>query len=439
MFGLRAGRAPYGSRSTADRSFSGPRGGGIRLADIARSTRSSLLDAGLELLRELTPAALVAALRTREIARRAGVSAPTFFHHFRTVEEYADALVEHVFSPTRTSVEGVVTKGLQEAQREPLPAEQSIAYHTRDLHQLAADPDFRVRMGLWALAGPAVDEAYGTLLREVDRQLIPQAQGLHDLWGREVRPPLDLRSYLAVQLALLGGSVMRHLAEPDVMTPERYARAAAALSMVMLRPNGDRRTMDDRLSEMNYHPGARATATPPSSRRATTCARLLDAAAELIGEYGYEATSITQVARAAGVHVATLYDHFESKAHLALTLFDSHAAAYLATVGPADVADPAAALQRHLEDVAELVATRTDLARLYLSLAACGDQPAELDDVLRRTTRVLVTAATPGRAAGWPAPDEAAEHLLVATIGAMLRHPGDGAASAAETALRFLR
>jgi AcrR family transcriptional regulator len=416
----------------------------------AHVTREALLDAGVELLAGLSAVDLVAAMRTREIARRAGVSPPTFFHHFRTVEEYARALVDHVYSSDRKPLEGVVTDGLREARRLTLPAEQSIAYHTRDLLGLAADPEYRLRTGLWALGGATVDERYGGFLREVDRQLMPQAQALHDGWGREVRPPLDLRSYLAVQIALVTGSVARHLADPTVMTPERYARAAAALSMVMLRPKGDRRTMDDRLSEMNYAPGPRTTGPvptegdEPAGRRDVTRARLIDAAAELFGEYGYEAASITRLARTAGVHVATLYEHFGSKAHLALALFDRQAAAQLESRAVPPGGAAADRLRRHLSRVAAFVATHSDLARLYLSVLACGDQPRGLEDVLRSATLELVAAvlSDDGRQGSGDdglAAERAADQVLVATIGAVLRHPGDGSRAAAVAGLRYLR
>ncbi len=408
------------------------------MGDAGHTTRLALLDAGVELLRDLTPATLVAALRTREIARRAGVSPPTFFHHFGSVDEYAAALVDHVFSPSRTRLTGVVTEGLREVQRLALPAEQSIAYHTRDLHRLAGDPDHRIRLGLWALGGPTVDEAQRRFVAAVDAQLLPQAQALHDVWGREVRPPLDLRSYLALQVAILSGSVVRHVIDPSVMTPERYARAAAALSLVLLRPKGDRRTMDDRLSEMNYYPGSRAVASTPSPRRDGTRTKIVDAAAELIGEYGYEAASITRVARTAGVHVATLYDHFESKAHLALTLFDLQAGAHLAAMTAPAPGDPVEALRAHLSGIAAFVATHTDLARLYLTVVACGEKPAAFEDVLRPPTLELVTAAMCTERERVLTPERATDHVLVAAIGATLRHPGDGPTGAAAAALQLL-
>jgi AcrR family transcriptional regulator len=414
-------------------------GNADRVPGRPRDTRLALLDAGVELLRELSPAQLVTALRTREIARRAGVSPPAFYHHFRTVDEYAQALVEQVFSTSGPrQLHGLVTESLREAQERRLPAEQSIDYHTRDLHKAAADPDLRLRLGLWALGGKAADDAYRIFLEEVDRQLLPQAQALHDLWGREARPPLDARSYLAMQIATLNGAAIRHLVDPSVMTPERYARSAAALSMVLLRQTGDRRTMDDRLSEMNWYATPRGAAAGPTTRRDATRLRILEAAEELFDEYGYNAASITQIAVAAGVHVATLYDHFASKAHLALTLLDARAADRLTRRPGGSTSDPRTALREHLELVGELVARHSDLARIYLSTLALGDLPPGFDDTLVSTTAELVdrcAADDPERSAR---ADHLTEHVLVATIGAAVRHPGDRLSDAVEAGMRFL-
>src|SRR5438128_7718775 len=53
----------------------------------------------------------------------------------------------------------------------------------------------------------------------------------------------------------------------------------------------------------------RALAQPPQSRRAELCRT----AAQLFRDRGYDATSVSDVARALGMTKAGLYHHFESK------------------------------------------------------------------------------------------------------------------------------
>jgi AcrR family transcriptional regulator len=51
-------------------------------------------------------------------------------------------------------------------------------------------------------------------------------------------------------------------------------------------------------------------------------AQILDAAAEVFAERGYEATSIDEVAEAAGISKPVIYDHFDSKKDLHIALID---------------------------------------------------------------------------------------------------------------------
>ena len=164
----------------------------------------------------------------------------------------------------------------------------------------------------------------------------------------------------------------------------------------------------------------------------------MDAAAETFGEYGYDAASISHIARVARVHVATVYDHFDSKRHLALVLFLLQAQAHLATSARAS-ATWLDRLGDHLRRTATLAGMTPDLARQYVSATVCGDQPADVDDVLLRSTVdiILDGSATQDDASRSEA-GRLAEHVLVGTIGAILRHPGDGPDRAADDGLRFL-
>ncbi|MEV7720986.1 TetR/AcrR family transcriptional regulator [Streptomyces sp. NPDC088184] len=67
---------------------------------------------------------------------------------------------------------------------------------------------------------------------------------------------------------------------------------------------------------MAYRPTARTEATRLAHRE-----RLLDAARQLLAEGGYPATSISALARRAGVATGSVYNHFTSKQELLAAVF----------------------------------------------------------------------------------------------------------------------
>src|SRR5436309_2887487 len=67
---------------------------------------------------------------------------------------------------------------------------------------------------------------------------------------------------------------------------------------------------------------------PATRKRLTAEARraeILGAALAVFGEHGYHTSSIDDIARAAGISKALIYEHFESKQQLHLSLLESHA------------------------------------------------------------------------------------------------------------------
>ena len=68
---------------------------------------------------------------------------------------------------------------------------------------------------------------------------------------------------------------------------------------------------------MSARPGQRL---PVAERRAL----IIEAAGQLFGERGYEATRLDQIAAAAGVTKPIVYRHFDSKRDLYLALLDRH-------------------------------------------------------------------------------------------------------------------
>jgi AcrR family transcriptional regulator len=67
--------------------------------------------------------------------------------------------------------------------------------------------------------------------------------------------------------------------------------------------------------------GRVAGLTPEETRQ-----RVLDAAAGVFAEYGFEGARVAQIARAAGLSVGAIYNHYGSKAELLAAVVEQHSA-----------------------------------------------------------------------------------------------------------------
>ncbi|MCZ4500635.1 MAG: hypothetical protein JWQ74_3190 [Marmoricola sp.] len=394
---------------------------------VTGSTPDRLIAAGLEALLELTPADLVSAVGTRQIAARAGVSAATLMNRFGSVAAYADALVARVFDPGSFPVEEL-REGLTRIVRAGLPAEAADAYHRSDFSRLTTDPGLRLRMGLWALGAGATDSAYRDFLRVTDARFAEVAEAMVASWGREFRPPFTAPVFVAAQVALLNGLSIRHLIDPDLSTADRFSLTATALTMISLRVQGDRHDMADRVAEINYYPlrnsrtGAEVTAGAQRTR-----ATLLSAAAELFGSRGYEETTASQIARHAGLSASTLYKHFGSKSAIASALFLKQAEDMLvsrAAAGPRRTSTRP--LVDYLVEVVVFVAHRTEYAGAYLT-DLISNRPSLDDALLAGAVPLVATRLGAGDGECPPAPDAAdvTQVLLATLIGRVLARPAD--------------
>src|SRR5437867_4259322 len=87
-------------------------------------------------------------------------------------------------------------------------------------------------------------------------------------------------------------------------------------------PLGVVSTINDRALIMHYMSGRvlkRPTprrGRPPNSDGQETAARLIDAAAQICAEQGFEGATMSRITRRAGVTPAAIYNHFESREDL---------------------------------------------------------------------------------------------------------------------------
>jgi AcrR family transcriptional regulator len=122
--------------------------------------------------------------------------------------------------------------------------------------------------------------------------------------------------------------------------------------------------------------------------------RIEAAAVEVFADRGYDASSVGEIATAAGVTRTVLYDHFKSKRELYVQVLDSQNAAMLAEVG-AGITGAGAGPDRLRSTIAAYLSfarQRPAARRLLVDPIPTGD--ADLDQVLAayRTARAQAVA-----------------------------------------------
>lgn len=125
---------------------------------------------------------------------------------------------------------------------------------------------------------------------------------------------------------------------------------------------------------------------PPESTSSSTRARLLDAAAEVFSERGYEGTTVAEVARRAGLTTGAIYANFRDKAELLLQTIERDSAEAVADMEAARSAG-ASATDR-LVIMARRLVTQPDTTDrlLFVELFAAARRDP---DVGRRVAEML--------------------------------------------------
>ena len=137
-------------------------------------------------------------------------------------------------------------------------------------------------------------------------------------------------------------------------------------------------------------PGTRgSTKRLPADRRRQ---QLLDVSLNLFADRGFSATTMDDIAEAAGVTKPLLYQHFESKRALYLELVDSVAATMLEAIGKAVAAaeGPRQQVEGGFAAYFDLVVTHADAFRLLFGSEAPDDP--ELSAAVRRVEDTVAEA-----------------------------------------------
>ena len=156
-----------------------------------------------------------------------------------------------------------------------------------------------------------------------------------------------------------------------------------------------------------------------------TKGRVLDGAAAVFAEQGFEGARMAQIAKAAGLSVGAIYNHYPSKAELLAAVIERHSAdelnRLLAAERPASVLDLIAAQGRLLDQgpvaaplLAEVIlAGRRDPEAAQVLLEEVAGREALMADFLRR-------AQAAGQMVEGVEPEVVARFCLMLGLGSLL-------------------
>ncbi len=212
-------------------------------------------------------AALVSERRTghvlpgvREVCIKADRSTAVFYSHFDSLATYHRVLIDQLLSTdiafevmaTTMNLLADVTERIRTGPSEDIPGLiASVAAANIDAQLAIGMTAFRNRLLLQATADdPARRQAVEALRRLYEHVTEVQVEGYKDLldtWGREPRPPYDLKAVAVTITAVADGLLLRRGFEPELAVTTLFEDAVRALIPTLTRRVGTPDDLDEAL------------------------------------------------------------------------------------------------------------------------------------------------------------------------------------------------
>ena len=271
-------------------------------------------------------------ITTAQVARRAGVTTGSFFHHFANAAEFADAIALSYAQPPSDVHEGIgeINEVLQDVHLLDIMRTSLTAAWQRFHSDEVLPTSFRVQMQLWAHHDQPLSEpvdGFGTLadiLRHDYRLRQDEAVGvwsaLLERAGRKILPPFTLDALAVTLTSLFQGLVIRAAVDGESVPDELFAQVATALGAALTVPRGSHIRLADLTRPLRDESRLSPQARSGARRRRETRARITEASSDLFAD-GWESVSASEVAEAAGVSTQTVFNSFRSVRTVAATIF----------------------------------------------------------------------------------------------------------------------
>ena len=367
------------------------------------STRDQLIQAGRALADELPLSRIYAGVTTAAVAEVAGVTTGSFFHHFRTAEEFADALARSYLEAHHDQTETV------DEMVDALEHDHLVTILQENLTEtwllMSSDPligqHFRGQMHLFAHHGQTLLEPTAELATVADilrstyriRQQDASAGWEHLLeqTGLTLVEPFTTMRIATALTALLQGLQLRAAVDPEAVDDELFSDVSTLLAASILQPSGGRQRVADVAAALGADADLSPQARSGAKRRRESRQRITEAATGMFAD-GWESVTATEVADAADVSTQTVINLFRSVRAVAASTFATHVPEFRAAIAERIEQDPLGAVHAALRQLAVDAAADPEPARALLSerMAAALHHGYDLTDA---DIRMLVPIA----------------------------------------------
>lgn len=343
------------------------------------STRDRLIVAGRELVDELPLARIYAGVTTAAVAERAGVTTGSFFHHFPSAAEFADAVARSYLEEHQDQTEVVdeMVDALEHADlitimRAALADTWQVMAHDPQIGRVVRGQMLIFAHHTQPLLEPSPDlPDLGAILRRTYRIRQDDAvrgwNHLLDRTGLTLVEPFTVEGIATALTALSLGLQLRHALDPAAVDDDLFSDVATQLTAAITQPRGLGRR---RVADVPAPPADDADLSPQArsgARRRRESRRRVTEAAVGMFDHGWESVPASEVAERADVATQTVLNQFGSVRSVAASTFARHLDGYRAAMLEHLDEDPIAALHAALRQLAVDAAADPEPARALLS------------------------------------------------------------------------
>lgn len=237
----------------------------VETGPVGPPARSSLLDAGVSLALARRTGEVLPGVR--EVCQKAGRSTAVFYGHFENLAAFHDELIDKLIASDDVAFKVMaetmellaeVTRKIRVCPPDDIPRLIASVAAANMEGQLAIGlPAFRARQLFLATAEDRARRhglaALRRLYEHITEVQIVGYQALLDAWGREPRPPYDLRTVSITITAVADGLVMRRGFESDLDITTLFEDAVRSLIPTLSRRIGAPDDLDEALRR-SYDP-----------------------------------------------------------------------------------------------------------------------------------------------------------------------------------------